>query len=117
MAFHPIWRSPAAEQYAKLRAGALAAKAGRDKSGRTKSSKQEGLFKQVHKSVTLLLENPKHPGLKTHEFESVINPYDHKKKVFEAYAQNNTPGAYRVIWCYGPKPGELTLLAIIPHPD
>ena len=42
--------------------------------------------------------------------------YQVKAKVFEAYAQHRTPGAYRVFWCYGPGPGEITILAITPHP-
>jgi hypothetical protein len=66
-----------------------------------KSRKPEGLFKQVHQTIDLLRSNPKHPGLQTHEYTSIENPYDKKQKVFEAYAQNRTPGAYRVFWCYG----------------
>jgi hypothetical protein len=36
--------------------------------------------------------------------------------MFEAYAQNDTPGAYRIMWCYGPGKGEITIVAITPHP-
>lgn len=36
--------------------------------------------------------------------------------VFESYAQNNTPGAYRIFWHYGPKKKMITILAITPHP-
>jgi hypothetical protein len=43
-------------------------------------------------------------------------PFDPAAKVFEAYAQNKTPGAYRVFWCYGPEQGEITVIAITPHP-
>lgn len=81
-----------------------------------KSSKQEGLFKQVAKAVRLLAENPRHPGLNTHQFESITNPFDPAGKVFEAYAQNRTPGAYRIFWCHGPRHGEITIIAITPHP-
>ena len=31
-------------------------------------------------------------------------------------AKNKTPGAYRVFWCYGPNTGEITIIAITPHP-
>lgn len=93
-----------------------AAAATRKKKDKKKSSKQEGLFKQVHKTVTLLASNPKRPGLNTHEYDGIDNPYDPKGKVWEAYAQNNTPGAYRVFWCYGPGAKESTILAITPHP-
>jgi hypothetical protein len=99
-----------------LRAKAEASLASRKKKGKTKASKDEGLFKQVHKALTLLASNPKHPGLETHPYHSLPHPYDKKQKVFEAYAQNQTPSAYRVFWCYGPAKQEITLLAITPHP-
>jgi hypothetical protein len=38
------------------------------------------------------------------------------RKVFEAYAQNKMPGAYRIFWCYGPNKGDITVIAIAPHP-
>ena len=64
----------------------------------------------------LLASNPKHPGLPTHEYHSLSHPYDQKQKVLEAYAQHQTPGAYRVFWCYGPGKQQITLIAITPHP-
>ncbi|MBL0870324.1 MAG: hypothetical protein IBJ18_07105 [Phycisphaerales bacterium] len=88
----------------------------RQNNKKTKAAKSEGLFKQVEKCVRLLLDNPKHPSLKTHEFDSIDHPYDPKGKVFEAYIQNRTPGAYRLFWCYGPGKGEITIIAITPHP-
>jgi hypothetical protein len=36
-------------------------------------------------------------------------------KVFSSYAQNNTPQAHRILWCYGPKAKQITILAVIPH--
>jgi hypothetical protein len=95
-----------AEQVVKSHAG----------KAKKKSSKQEGLFKQVHKTLSLLQSNPKHPGLQTHKYTSIENPYDKEQKVFEAYAQNKTPGAYRIFWCYGPGKKEITIIAITPHP-
>ena len=45
------------------------------------------------------------------------------EEVFEAYAQNKTPGAYRVFFIYGPHEGEgkkrvaiITIVAVTPHP-
>ena len=76
----------------------------------------EGLFKQVYKAIELLRNNPRHPGLHTHEYDSIDNPFDKNKKVFEAYALNQTPGAYRIFWCYGPGDKEITIIAITPHP-
>jgi len=76
----------------------------------------EGLVKQVKKSLGYLQHNPKHPSLQTHPYTSIENPYNPKEKVFEAYAQNKTPSAYRIFWCYGPNKGQLTIIAITPHP-
>ncbi len=82
----------------------------------SKGSRQFGLYKQINKTLQLLQTNPRHPGLKTHEYSSLENPFNSKEKVFEAYAQNNTPGAYRVFWCYGPEKRQITIIAITPHP-
>jgi len=79
-------------------------------------SRQYGLYKQIHKTLQLLQTNPRHPGLNTHAYSSLENPFNPKEKVFEAYAQNNTPGAYRVFWCFGPQKQQITIIAITPHP-
>ena len=110
------WTEEASAEYARLKPKAEAALGTRRKLSRPKSSRDEGLFKQVHKCVSLLVENPRHPGLHTHEYHSLAHPFNPQDKVFEAYAQNRTPGAYRVFWCYGPEAGLITVIAITPHP-
>jgi len=62
----------------------------------------------------LLQTNPRHPGLKTHEYTTLKGPND--EKVFEAYAENKTPAAFRIFWYYGPKKSEITIVAITSHP-
>jgi len=57
--------------------------------------------------------NLRHPSLNTHKFDSIKSLLG---EVFESYAQNNTPGAYRIFWAYGPGRSEVTIIAIIPHP-
>jgi len=99
-----------------IKADALAAKHRRLIDGQTKTSHQEGLFAQVWKTLDLLAENVRHPGLKTHKYDAIANPVRKGESVFEAYAQNNTPGAYRVFWCYGPGDHEVYIVAITPHP-
>jgi len=69
--------------------------------------------KAIDKTVKHLA-NPRHPGLQTHEFTSLKGPGG--EKVFEAYAQQNTPAAYRVFWHYGPNKNEITVIAFTPHP-
>jgi hypothetical protein len=116
MAFELKWTKLADERYVALKEAAEAAAKGRSKSKKRKKSKQEGLFNQVAKTISFLKRNPRHPGLRCHEYSELPHPYDHREKVWEEYAQNNTPGAYRVFWCYGPGREYLTIIAITPHP-
>ena len=110
------WTIEATEIYIDLEKQAETAFLNRKNRQETKSSKIEGLFKQVVKTINLLKSNPRHPSLKTHEYDSIDNPYRPTDKVFEAYAQNNTPEAYRIFWCYGPKDKQITIISITPHP-
>lgn len=113
--FEPKWTKEADAQYKELKAKAEESLAARKAKKKTKSSKAEGLFK-LQKTIKLVREDPRHPSLQTHEYHSLPHPYQKDGKVFAAYAQNRTPGAYRVFWCYGPNSGEITIIAIIPHP-
>jgi hypothetical protein len=106
------WTPEASGQYAQLRA---VADSPRFQPAPAKPGNEKGLFKQVHKCLSLLAENPRHPGLRTHVFVSCTHPFDANQKVFVAYAQNRTPAAYRVFWCYGPGVKEMTVIAITPH--
>ena len=74
----------------------------------------EKRYKAVTKALCRLAENPKHPSLQTHVYHSIIGP--NGKKVFEAYAENDTPAAYRILFCYGSVRGEIDVLMITPHP-
>ena len=114
--FEIVWQRPARSKFEALEAAAQKAYQTRSKSGKKKASQQEGLFKQVVKCIGLLESNPRHPSLQTHEFTSIENPYRKGERVFEAYVQHKTPGAYRLFWCYGPNKGEITIIAITPHP-
>lgn len=112
----PNWSPRARAEYDRLRDEAAASLNARRQDPNLKPTAAEGLFKQVRKCVEHLLNNPRHPGLQTHKYESLAHPWDQTQPVFEAYVQNHTPGAYRLFWCYGPKRGEITLIAITPHP-
>jgi len=71
-------------------------------------------LKAVRKTLGLLEINPRHPGLNTHKFASIKGP--NGEEVFEAYAENKTPAAWRIFWIYGPGKNKITILAITPHP-
>lgn len=81
------WTLEAEEVYQELEQRAETSYSNRKKRKQKKSSKIEGLFKQVYKTVNLLKSNPRHPGLHTHEYDSIEHPFDPKQKVFEAYVQ------------------------------
>jgi hypothetical protein len=114
--FELKWTTEASELYKDLEKRAEKSFLNHKMCKITKSSKIEGLFKQVYKTIHLLKLNPRHPSLQTHEYDSIENPYNPKEKIFEAYAQNKTSGAFRVFWCYGPQCKEITILSITPHP-
>lgn len=71
-------------------------------------------LKAVRKTLARLESGPRHPGLQSHEFRSLSS--QHGVKVFESYAEQNTPAAYRIFWHYGPAKGQLTIIAITSHP-
>jgi hypothetical protein len=71
-------------------------------------------LKAVRKALAYLESNPRHPGLNTHKFTSIPGP--NGEDIFEAYAENQTPGAYRIFWFYGPGKNVITVVAITPHP-
>lgn len=66
------------------------------------------------KALGYLSINPRHPSLNTHKYTSLIGP--NKEEIFETYAENKKPAAYRIFWYYGPKKNQITILAITPHP-
>ena len=82
---------------------------------------KHGLHKQLLKTLGWLETNPGHPGLHTHEYRSLTGAQG--ERIWEAYVQNQTPGAYRIFFHYGPDEGSakkrvpiLTILIITPHP-
>lgn len=78
------------------------------------SSDKKVVLKAVRKTLALMETNLRHPSLETHEYSDLEGV--NGEKIFESYAQNRTPGAYRIFWHYGPKKGQITVVAIVPHP-
>ena len=71
-------------------------------------------LKAVKSVLAKLQTNPRHPGLNTHKYLTKKGP--NGAETFEAYAENNTPGAFRIFWCYGPDKNAITILTITAHP-
>jgi hypothetical protein len=96
--FHLIFTTEAASQLKKLE----------------KNNSLKKRCKAVLKALAYLETNPKHPGLNTHKYNSFTG--NNGEEIFEAYAENNTPAAYRIFWHYGIGKNVITIVSIIPHP-
>ncbi len=75
---------------------------------------QAGLEFQLKAAIAKLVHDPKFKGLNSHKYDSLNDRYG--KEVWESYVQNNTPGAWRIFWFYGPGKDEVTLVLATPHP-
>ncbi|MFP2901155.1 hypothetical protein [Corallococcus sp. 4LFB] len=71
-------------------------------------------LKAVKKTLGLMEMDLRHRSLQTRKYDSLAGKDG--EEVFEAYAENKTPGAYRVFWHYGPGKNVVTIIAITPHP-
>jgi len=76
---------------------------------------EEKVFKKLVKALGFLGSNPKHNSLASHEITELSRKYG--IRIFQSYLENNTPGAGRIFWAYGPEQGDITVLAIEPHPE
>lgn len=79
------------------------------------SKKDLSLYKKWRKSLKLLSENPRHPGLHTHDIEELTNRYG--IKVWQSYLENKTSSAMRMYWVYGPDYMSITIIGLEPHPE
>jgi hypothetical protein len=74
-------------------------------------------LRKIRRALARLEQNPRHPGLASHQYESF--PVDRDVKVWDSYVENRTPSAWRIFWRYGPDEegaAVITVLAIGPHP-
>jgi len=94
------------ELWADLQAKVKAGNAGKDESK---------LYKQLGKALSLLAQNPRHPGLQSHEVSALTARFG--MKVWESYLENDTPKAGRIFWVYGPDQGDITVIGLEPHPN
>ena len=70
--------------------------------------------KKLVKTLNHLKDNPKYPGLHTHEINQLSERYG--MRVWQSYIENNKPAAGRIYWVYYPTHG-ITIIGIEPHPD
>ncbi len=79
------------------------------------SRKESQLYKKWGKAIKLLSEDPKYPGLHTHEIPPLSKRYG--MKVWQSYLENKTSNAMRMFWVYGPNQQEITIIGLEPHPE
>jgi hypothetical protein len=72
-------------------------------------------FRKLVKVIGFLAVNPRHNSLATLEIDELSRL--HGVKIFQSYLENRTPVAGRLFWAYGPNKGEITVLALEPHPE
>ena len=78
---------------------------GRKKLGKLDKS-EERFFKKLVKTLGYLQENPRHNSLASHEIDDLTRRFG--LKIFQAG---------RLFWTYGPEKGDITVLAVEPHPE
>jgi len=73
------------------------------------------LFKLLVRCFSKLSNDPRYPGLCTHDIEALTKRYG--QKVWESYLENHKPAAGRIFWVYGPDKNDITIIGIEPHPN
>jgi len=73
------------------------------------------LYKKWGKALNLLSENPRHPGLQTHEIRELTDRYG--ERIWQSYLENKTSRAMRMYWVYGPDQQSITIVGLEPHPE
>lgn len=79
------------------------------------NKEEQKFFKKLIKVLGYLQENPRHNSLQSHEIDDLSRKYG--LKIFQSHLENNTPAAGRIFWAYGPGKGDITILAVEPHPE
>ena len=88
----------------------------RSKVGNGTASKDENrLYNLLGKAMRLLSQDPRHPGLHTHDIDALTARYG--MRVWQSYLQNDTPAAGRVFWVYGPDRQDITIIGLEPQPN
>ncbi|MDT8916245.1 hypothetical protein [Amycolatopsis sp. PS_44_ISF1] len=73
-------------------------------------------LKKVRKALAFLeQQGPSYIGLRTHPMQSIPGPGG--ATLYQSYVENNTPGAWRIWWIYGPADDAITIVSLGPHPD
>lgn len=81
----------------------------------TASKSEKKLYQKWGNALKKLAENPFYPSLQTHDIPPLSKRYG--VKVWQSYLENQTSGAMRMFWVYGPNQQEITIIGLEPHPE
>ena len=81
----------------------------------TANKNEQKLFKLLVSCFAKLSNDPRYPGLCTHDIEALTKRYG--QKVWESYLENHKPAAGRIFWVYGPDQSDITIIGLEPHPN
>ena len=74
-----------------------------------------GKHRKVLKTIRILRDlGPAYPSLHSHKYQSLTGP--NNEDIWESYVENQTPGAWRLFWCYARHPDVIILITVGPHP-
>ena len=73
------------------------------------------LFKLLVSCFLILSNDPRYPGLCTHDIDALTRRYG--ERVWQSYLENNKPAAGRIFWIYGPDKNDITIIGLEPHPN
>jgi len=82
---------------------------------RTLTKDETQLYKKWGKAMGHLAVDPRYNGRQSHEIEVLSKRYG--MKVWQSYLENNTSGAGRLYWVYGPGKQDITVIGLEPHPE
>ncbi len=74
----------------------------------------------VLRTLHRLRENPREGSLRSKKYSpnrTTAKFIGRENDLWESYVENNTPGALRVFWYYGPGDEEIIIVAIMKHPE
>ena len=76
--------------------------------------RDERRYPKVLKCLARLSDDPRHPGLQSHPYAALNEQFG--QTIWESYAENHIPAAWRVWWFYGIADRTITVVLIGRHP-
>lgn len=73
-------------------------------------------FKKLNRALQHLKDNPRHPGLHAHKWDTLKGKAPDGGDMWTAYLENKTPSAWRIFYFFDTRdPGLIYVTSIEPH--